>query len=81
MNKYARFGLMFLTSTVIMYFMMFVNVNEYDHVQISQTRIYMAVMMGVIMAIIMMGFMWKMYDNKKLNTAILVLSVVLAIGS
>lgn len=33
------------------------------------------------MAIIMMGFMWKMYDNKKLNTAILVLSVVLAIGS
>lgn len=81
MNKYARFGLMILTSTVIMYFMMFVNVNEYDHVQISQTRIYMAVMMGAIMAIIMMGFMWKMYDNKKLNTAILVLSVVLAIGS
>lgn len=81
MNKYARFGLMILTSTVIIYFMMFVNVNEYDHVQISQTRIYMAVMMGVIMAIIMMGFMWKMYDNKKLNTAILVLSVVLAIGS
>ncbi|AZP04869.1 DUF305 domain-containing protein [Jeotgalibaca ciconiae] len=81
MNKYARFGLMILTSTVIMYFMMFVNVNEYDHVQISQTRIYMAVMMGAIMAIIMMGFMWKMYDNKKLNTVILVLSVVLAIGS
>lgn len=81
MDKYACFGLMFLTSTVIMYFMMFVNVNEYDHVQISQTRIYMAVMMGAIMAIIMMGFMWKMYDNKKLNTAILVLSVVLAIGS
>lgn len=81
MNKYARFGLMILTSTVIMYFMMFVNVNEFDHVQISQTRIYMAVMMGAIMAIIMMGFMWKMYDNKKLNTAILVLSVVLAIGS
>ena len=46
MNKYARFGLMILTSTVIMYFMMFVNVNEYDHVQISQRRIYMAVMMG-----------------------------------
>lgn len=81
MNKYARFGLMILTSTVIMYFMMFVNVNEFDHVQISQTRIYVAVMMGAIMAIIMMGFMWKMYDNKKLNTAILVLSVVLAIGS
>lgn len=65
MNKYIRFGLMILTSTVVMYFLMFVNVNEFAHIYLSQTRVYMAILMGAVMAIIMMGFMWKMYDNKK----------------
>lgn len=70
MNKYIRFGLMILTSTVVMYFLMFVNVNEFVHIYLSQTRVYMAILMGAIMAIIMMGFMWKMYDNKKLNRCV-----------
>ncbi len=33
------------------------------------------------MAIIMMGFMWKMYDNKQLNVGIMGLSVLLVVGS
>lgn len=81
MNKYIRFGLMILTSTVVMYFLMFVNVSEFAHIYLSQTRVYMAILMGAIMAIIMMGFMWKMYDNKKLNTVIMGLSVLLVVGS
>ncbi len=64
MKKYIRFGLMILTSTIVMYFLMFVNVNEFTHIYLSQTRVYMAILMGAVMAIIMMGFMWKMYDNK-----------------
>lgn len=47
---------MILTSTVIMYFLMSMNVNEFARIYLSQTRVYMA--------IIMMGFMWKMYDKK-----------------
>ena len=81
MNKYIRFGLMILTSTVVMYFLMFVNVNEFAHIYLSQIRVYMAILMGAVMAIIMMGFMWKMYDNKKLNTVIMGLSVLLVVGS
>ena len=76
MNKYLKFALMILTSTVIMYFLMFVNVNEFAHIYLSQTRVYMAILMGAVMAIIMMGFMWKMYDNKKLNAVIMGLSVL-----
>ena len=72
---------MILTSTVVMYFLMFVNVSEFAHIYLSQTRVYMAILMGAIMAIIMMGFMWKMYDNKKLNTVIMGLSVLLVVGS
>ena len=81
MNKYLKFALMILTSTVIMYFLMFVNVNEFAHIYFSQIRVYMAIFMGAVMAIIMMGFMWKMYDNKKLNAVIMGLSVLLVLGS
>src|SRR5699024_3812270 len=72
---------MILTSTVIMYFLMFVNVNEFAHIHLSQTRVYMAILMCAVMAIIMMCFMWKMYDNKKLNAFIMGLSVLLVLGS
>lgn len=64
---------MILTSTVIMYFLMSMNVNEFARIYLSQTRVYMA--------IIMMGFMWKMYDNNKLNAVIMGLSVLLVLGS
>lgn len=77
MKKYIKFGLMILTSTIVMYFLMFVNVSEFSHIHLSQTRIYMALLMGGVMAIIMLLFMWKMYDNKKLNTIILGISVLI----
>lgn len=77
MKKYTKFGLMILTSTIVMYFLMFVNVNEISHIHLSQTRIYMALLMGGVMAIIMMLFMWKMYDNKKINAIILGISALI----
>lgn len=76
MKQYIRFGLMILTSTVIMYFLMFLNVFDFAHIHLSETRIYMAIMMGAVMSVIMMLFMWKMYKNKKLNGIILVVSAL-----
>lgn len=76
MKNYLRFGLMILTSTLIMYGLMYLNTYELSHVYFSETRVYMAIMMGAVMAIVMMLFMWKMYKNKKLNSIILTGSVV-----
>lgn len=76
MKNYLRFGLMILTSTLIMYGLMYLNTYERSHVYFSETRVYMAIMMGAVMAIVMMLFMWKMYKNKKLNSIILTGSVV-----
>ncbi|WP_080146796.1 DUF305 domain-containing protein [Marinilactibacillus piezotolerans] len=76
MKQYIRFGLMILTSTVIMYFLMFLNVFDFAHIHLSETRIYMAIMMGAVMSVIMMLFMWKMYKNKKLNGIILAVSAL-----
>lgn len=76
MKNYIRFGIMIGTSTFIMYWLMFLNVFQFDHVTYSETRVYMALIMGSIMAIVMLLFMWKMYDNKKVNAAILAASAL-----
>ena len=55
--SYARFGLMVAVSTVVMFGLMYLNTYELDHVFFSQTRMYMALIMGSAMAIIMLAFM------------------------
>ena len=65
MKKYVRFGIMILVSTVIMYFLMFLNVFQLNHIYFSEMRLLMTLIMGSVMAVVMLSFMWKMYDNKK----------------
>jgi uncharacterized protein (DUF305 family) len=81
MKQYVRFGVMILVSTVVMIGMMYLNVFQWDHIFYSQTRLFMALMMGAVMAMIMLLFMWKMYENKKWNLAILAVSVLVFCGS
>ena len=76
MNSYLKFGIMILTSTFLMYWLMFLNVFQFEHVTYSETRIYMALIMGSVMAIVMLLFMWPMYKNKKANSIILAGSAV-----
>lgn len=81
MKQYVRFGVMILVSTVVMFGMMYLNVFQWDHIFYSQTRLFMALMMGAVMAMIMLLFMRKMYENKKWNLAILAVSVLVFCGS
>lgn len=74
--KYRRFAAMIATSTIIMFGLMYLNTYVLQHVRFSETRLYMAVLMGAVMAIVMMLFMLKMYENKRANMAILAGSVV-----
>lgn len=76
MNKYARFGAMIATSTVVMFGLMYLNTYQLDHVFFSETRAYMALVMGATMAVIMMGFMLSMYPNRNANIGIFVGSIV-----
>ena len=73
---YGRFFAMIATSTVVMFVLMYLNTYALDHVTYSQTRTWMAVYMGAVMAIIMIGYMWSMYENTSLNVAIVVGSAV-----
>ncbi|RDW14258.1 DUF305 domain-containing protein [Paracoccus thiocyanatus] len=68
--SYLRFGLMILTSTVVMFILMYLNTYAWEHVFFSETRTYMAIMMGATMAVVMLAYMLGMYSSKALNIAI-----------
>lgn len=78
---YWRFAAMIAASTVIMYGLMYLNTFALDHVFFSQTRVWMALLMGAVMAAVMLGFMWKMYSNPRANVAILVAAAMVFSGS
>jgi uncharacterized protein (DUF305 family) len=68
---YGRFFAMIATSTIVMFGLMYLNTYAMDHIFFSQTRMWMAIYMGAVMAIIMLAFMLGMYSNRKANIAIL----------
>ena len=70
MFSYGRFALMIATSTVVMFGLMYLHTYAWEHVLFSETRAYMALLMGAAMAIIMLSFMLGMYKNRALNIAI-----------
>lgn len=72
--SYLRFGAMIVTATIVMYGLMYLNSYALDHVWFSQTRVWMAFVMGAVMAVIMLGFMLNMYKDARVNVAIVVAS-------
>jgi len=70
MKSYARFAAMIATSTVVMYGLMYLNTYQLDHIYFSETRAYMALIMGAAMAIVMLSFMRGMYTDRRINLGI-----------
>lgn len=81
MSKYPKFFAMIITSTIVMFGLMYLNTYQLDHIYFSETRAYMALVMGATMAVIMLVFMLGMYVNHAANTAILIGSVVVFAAS
>ncbi len=81
MKMYGRFAAMILTSTLVMFGLMYLNTYQADHVFFSETRSYMALIMGATMAIVMLSFMLHMYSNVTVNIIIYLISIVVFAGS
>ena len=77
MKMYGRFAAMILTSTLVMFGLMYLNTYQADHVFFSETRSYMALIMGATMAIVMLSFMLHMYSNVTVNIIIYLVSIVI----
>lgn len=80
-NSYGLFISMILTSMVSMFLMTYLNSWEFSHLTFNETRVYMVMYMGSVMAIIMLAFMLKMYTNTTANLAIIFGAFVLFSGS
>jgi uncharacterized protein (DUF305 family) len=81
MRSYLRFAAMIATSTLVMFGLMYLNTYELEHVTFSETRAYMALVMGAAMALVMLTFMRSMYERRGLNLAIYVGSAVVFAAS
>ncbi len=71
-HSYRRFAAMIAVSTIVMFGLMYLNTYEIDHIFFSQTRAWMALLMGAVMTIIMLAFMTHMLQNRAANIGIVV---------
>jgi signal transduction histidine kinase len=70
-GKWTVFLAMIATSIATMFVLKYSNVWAIDHVFFSQTRLWMALMMGMAMVIIMLAFMWGMYGPRRLKVLVM----------
>ena len=80
-SNYTKFAAMIATSTIVMFGLMYLNTYALGHVWFSETRLFMALLMGATMAIVMLGFMLNMYRNTRMNLAIFAGGLVVFAGS
>lgn len=76
MGSYARFIAMVATSTALMFILMYLNTYSFDHIFWSETRFYMAFVMGATMAAVMLLFMWGKYQSNLSNVIIVIISAI-----
>lgn len=81
-GSYGRFFAMIATSTVAMFFLMYLHSRQIiDHFWFSETRLFMTGIMAGSMMVIMLTFMLHMYRDRRVNTLIFVGAAILMLGS
>jgi hypothetical protein len=76
--SWANFTAMIATSVVVMFFLMYQLIYSPEHAFFSINRAVASLVMGCVMAIVMLSFMWSMYGG--LRTKVAVLLVAGALG-
>ena len=77
---WGRFAAMIATSAVIMFFLMYQLVYSPEHATFSLNRLLAALIMGAVMTVVMLGFMWKMYDGQGVKIAVAAVAALAAVG-
>lgn len=80
-NSYRKLTISLLISFLIMYGVMFLNVDDGSHIYLSLTRAYMSLLMVTPMAVLMIFMMKKMFMNKRKNTLYILSSITLFVLS
>lgn len=77
---WGRFAAMILTSTAVMVVLMYQLVYEWDHVFFSLNRLVASLVMGCVMVVIMLGFMWPMYKGTTAKVVVLAAGLIGAVA-
>jgi uncharacterized protein (DUF305 family) len=77
--SWNRFFAMIATSTFIMFFLMYQLIYSIDHAMFSFNRLIASLVMGCVMSVVMLAFMWSMYPGRRLKVAVLVGATVGAV--
>lgn len=79
--SYGRFALVLMVSLGLMFVLSMSMVRTVDHFYLNPSNFYMAVVMVAAMGLVMLGAMWKMFPNPRMNIALTVGFVVVFVGS
>jgi DUF305 family protein family protein len=74
--SWVRFAAMIATSTLIMFFLMYQLIYSLDHAMFSMSRLIASLVMGCVMTIVMLSFMWSMYNGTKTKIAVFVVAAL-----
>lgn len=75
-KQYTKYFGMILTSAILMYGVMYLNTYQLNHIYFSEMRLYMVILSTAVMAVVMLVFMLGMLKDKKINSAIIGISVI-----
>jgi hypothetical protein len=78
--SWGRFAAMIGTSVVIMFLLMYQLIYSIDHALFSTNRLIASLAMGCVMAVVMLGFMWSMYEGRSTKIAVVAGAAVLAVA-
>lgn len=74
--SWGKFAAMIGTSVVVMFFLMYQLVYTWDHAHFSVNRLVASLVMGCVMTVVMLGFMWRMYKGQGVKVAVLLGAII-----
>ncbi len=77
--SWGRFAAMIAISTFIMFFLMYQLIYSLDHAMFSVNRLIASLVMGCVMTVVMLGFMWSMYRGKVTKIAVLAVATLIGV--
>lgn len=78
--SWGKFAAMIVTSTVIMFFLMYQLVYAPEHAMFSVNRLVSSLVMGCVMTLVMLGFMWSMYKGTATKIAVVAVAALAGIA-
>ena len=78
--SWLRFALMIAASVAVMFLLMYQLVYSADHAHFSLNRLLASIVMGGVMTLLMLGFMWRMYEGLATKVAVLAAGLAVAVG-